>query len=88
MQQNLKLCEENSCPVSRKLSFSLPFFVALDYYARQGMSRTTEEYWLDSQLEQVNSSSLKNAPTVSETYTASYGIDTRSSFPKGKEVVA
>ena len=55
LQQNLKLCEENSCPVSRtKLSFSLPFFVALN--------RTTEEYWLDSQLEQVNSSPLKKRP--------------------------
>jgi hypothetical protein len=81
LQQNLKLCEENSCPVSRtKLSFSLPFFVALDW--------TTEEYWLDSQLKQVNSSSLKNVPTGSETYTASYGNHTRSSFPKGTEVMA
>jgi len=89
LQQNLKLCEENSCPVSRtKLSFSLPFFVALDYYARLGMSWTTYKYWLVSQLEQVNSSSLKKVPTGSETYIASFGIDTRSSFPKGKEAVA
>jgi hypothetical protein len=67
--------------VSRtKLSFLLPFFIALDW--------TTEKYWLDSQLEQVNSSPLKNVPTASETYTAYYGMDTRSSFPKGKEAVA